>query len=85
MKIYVVKETSVGTEENPNFAGKIEVSFHDIGDNLILARDYDGLPEWFIREFGYIRKCDAKRNWAYKNPENDNYWQSVVEIIEFDI
>ena len=85
MKRYIIKETSIGTEENPNFAGWEQVSFHGIGDNILLARDFNRLYDRFIWEFGYTRKCDAKRNWTYKNPENDNYWQSVVEIMEFDI
>lgn len=85
MKRYVVKETSVGTEENPNFAGEVQVWLHGVGDNLLSAREFNRLSDWFIREFGYARKCDAKRNWSYKNPENDNYWQSTVEIIEIEI
>ena len=85
MKRYVVKETSVGTEENPNFAGEVQVWFHGVRDNLLSAKEFSRLSDWFIHNYGYKRKCDAKRNWAYKNPENTKFWQSVVEIIEFDI
>lgn len=35
MKRYLVKQVSVATEQNPNFAGQVSVSFYGKGDEII--------------------------------------------------
>lgn len=81
MKRYLVKQVSVATEENPNFAGETHVSFH--GNHGIF--DINAYSEYLVKEYGYKRRCDAKRNWTYKNPENSRFWKSTVEIVEVEI
>ncbi len=82
MKRYLVKQISVATKENPNFAGKISTSFHGKDGEFEIGDTHSG---HLVREYGYKRRGDAKRNWTYKNPENSKYWKSTVEIVEVEI
>lgn len=90
MKRYLVKETSVATENNKNFRGQTQVNYYGKGDRSIAAI-YIQEPSmvsnrnYLVREYGYKRKCDAERNWTYKNPLNSEYWKSTVEIIEIEV
>ena len=57
----------------PNwYIGVMNSAKEDFYKNVLLSKK-DSL---------YTRKCDATRSWIYKNPENTEYWQSTVEIIE---
>ena len=94
MKRYLVVETSKATEQNPNFAGTEVTYTLGVGDYVIgIEGSYcekshmerQPIRGWDVMEYGYKRMCDAKRNWTYKNPENNKYWQSTTEIIEVDI
>lgn len=93
MKKYLVKQISVATEQNPNFAGQVSVSFCGKGDERIghtgthaeAVHDYAEPNDYSIKEYGYSRKCDALRNWTYRHPENTKFWNSTVEIIEVDV
>ena len=85
MIFYLVKEVSTATAENKSFAGQKHTGIYGKGDKLLA---YDGDPwlnrkldSYHIKEYGYTRKCDAVRNWTYKNPENSKYWKSAVEIV----
>lgn len=96
MKKYVVKVTSIATEENLNFAGETDITYYG-KDMKELAHEGDhakqsmygikGLGDnpWLIDEYGYSRACDAKRSWVYKNPENSKFWQSTAEIVEAEV
>lgn len=93
MKYYLVKETSVATDQNPSFAGEVAIT-HYGKDQYLLARSGShavtmhsekAFNDYQIREHGYTRRCDAVRSWIYKNPENTKYWQSTVEIVEVEI
>lgn len=86
MKKWLVKETSVATEQNPNFAGKVTVGYFGKGDECLKLEgcgweDYDHIRH-MLEEYGYNREADARRNWTYRNPENTEYWKSTVEIVE---
>ena len=89
---YLVKETSVGTEQNPNFAGHTHISYHGKQGNLCFEKSsmpyedekFEAYFPYFAREYGYNRICDAKKSYTYKNPENTKYWQSKVEIVMFE-
>ena len=93
MKRYLVKQISVATEQNPNFAGQVSVSFYGKGDEPIghtgthaeAVHDYAEPNHYSIKEYGYSRKRDALRNWTYRHPENTKFWNSTVEIIEVEI
>ena len=88
MKKYLVKETSTATPSNPNYAGDISIYYFGKAERMI-AREGTHLPydnfdhtEWLIADYGYNRVCDAKRAYAYKHPENTEFWTSEVEIVE---
>ena len=88
--LYLVKVTSIATSENPNFAGQESITYHGIGDRTIAhigshaeaIHEVSELNQYMIETFGYLRECDAKRNWSYKNPENSKYWKSTAEIVD---
>lgn len=95
MKYYLVKTVSVATPENQNFAGMYEISYYGKSDKQIAQEGT--APEsihtvktlenrlFMLEEYGYKRACDAKRSWAYKNPETNRNWVSAVEIVEIEI
>ncbi len=84
---YLVQSISTATERNTNFAGECHLYYHGKGNELLFAEtglahiDFDNLTPYFVREYGYKRLCDAERNWSYKNPENDKYWTTEVQIV----
>ena len=89
---WFVKSVSTATPENENFAGQVHT--YIIGkDNFHLYedvpggwynRDYTNCP-YIIHEYGYKRACDAKRTYSYKHPQNDEYWNTKVQIVSLDI
>ena len=90
MRKYIVKETSKATTENQNFAGETLTYYFGKG-GMAIAREGTHLPydnfdrtEYMLAEYGYNRKCDAVRSYAYKHPENSKFWASTVEIIEVE-
>ena len=90
MKRYLVKETSTATESNPNYAGDVSICYFGKAEHM-LAREGTHLPKdnfnhfhFTLAEYGYSRKCDAKRSYTYKHPENTKFWTSTVEIVEVD-
>ena len=93
MKKYIVVQVSVATEENPNFAGQRAEAYYGkdqyligyYGDHAEATYMKKVMHSQDIKEHGYDRKCDAKRSYIYKNPENTKYWKSSVEILEYDI
>jgi hypothetical protein len=93
MKVYLVMVTSIATKENTNFKGQESITYHGVGDRLIAhygshavaTHDVQKLDLYMVEKYGYTRKCDVKRNWSYKNPENSKYWKSIAEIVEIDI
>ena len=90
MKKYLVKLTSVATENNPNYRNQTNISYYGKDQELIynegnvmikIARS-----DFMIREYGYDRLCDAKRSWIYKNSNGNNgYWMQSTEIIEVEV
>ena len=90
---YMVKETSIATSANPNFAGETAIAYIGrnealiayVGDHPKKTGMYKELHAAAIKEYGYTRKCDAVRAYAYKNPENTDFWQSTAEIVEMEI
>ena len=99
MKRYFVKEVSIATASNPNFAGAISVGYFGKGDKLVANADkehpdrywqdkpliFENTSNMVLAEYGYSRKCDAIRNWTYNNPQNTEYWRSTVEIVEVEV
>ena len=92
MKRYVVKSTSVASETNQSCKGEIHVWWHGKGEaycgKLIFHKDWtdgNGLYDWEAKNYGYTRRCDAKRSYLYKHPQNDSNWSTVVEIVEVEV
>lgn len=90
MAKYLVKETSTGTQDNPNYAGETSIVYFGKADYM-MAREGNHIPQdnynhidYCIEEYGYNRVCDAKRSYTYRHPENSKNWTSVVEIVEID-
>ena len=90
MKAYLVKETSVATQENPSFAGETSIAFFGKDQSLLAQcgthafQHFNHIGIWG-KEKGYKRPSDAKRSWIYKNPENSKFWKSTVEIVEVEV
>lgn len=99
MKRYIVAIESVATPDNDNFKGQNSITWYGVGEEWLAnmgshakAMHSEQLPHpCFIREYGYKRVCDAKRNWCYKTAKadpkkyNGKYWDVIsVKIIEFD-
>ena len=87
---YLIKETSVATQDNPNYAGEVSIVYFGKAEKM-LAREGNHIPQdnynhfdYMLNEYGYNRLCDAKRSYAYKHPENSRYWTSTVEIVEIE-
>lgn len=62
-----------------------------IRDRAIYAKgtlwnDFDYLKSpYFLDEYGYKSIESAKRSYAYTHPQNDEHWQTKVEIIEVEL
>jgi hypothetical protein len=91
---YLVHSTSVATEKNKAFFGETEESYHGKGNVLCGLYVYSGdeikrvkkfIPEYDARHYGYDSVSMAKRNWSYKNPENNPFWETTVEIIAIEL
>ena len=93
MKRYIIKSISKATDENKNFQGQEAIAYYGRAEKMI---GYEGthaeaihmvqdIHPYMVKEYGYTRLCDAKRNWSYRNPENTKFWRTKVEIIEFDV
>ena len=84
---YLIDSISTATPENDNFKGHMENRIHGKGDYTLFCETTDGwrnfnlLAPYWVREYGYKRECDAKRNWSYNHPENSKYWKTEVKII----
>jgi hypothetical protein len=84
---YLIESISTATDRNQNFAGETHLYYHGKGDELLFAEtgtayaDTNLLTPYHIREYGYKRECDARRNWSYNNPENSKYWQTETRIV----
>ena len=86
-KRYLVKETSVATENNTNFKGETIYTYYGKGGVSLKREGFSDkdMEFWELNEYGYKRECDAKRCWDYKHPENSEYWQSTVEIVCYEL
>ena len=94
MKRYIIKAVSTATADNPSFAGEVHTWWIGKGDKHLGLKvdnaktwheEFDLLNRWNIKDFGYARKCDAVRNYSYRNPENTKFWTTEVEVVEFEI
>ena len=84
---YLVESVSTATPGNKNFDGEVHTHIYGKSDYTLFRETPDGwcncnllAPHW-IREYGYKRECDARRNWCYKHPQNDEHWKTETRII----
>lgn len=88
MKKYLVLETSVATDDNSNFKGVTLKSYSGKNGEVLLEGEIVG-REWllgyFALHYGYASEAQAKRNYSYRNPENNQNWQSTVKIIPVEV
>lgn len=89
MTKYIVKITATAKENNPNFAGEIQIWYHGRGDAFwkVDERKEPFLQEWlrhFALDSGYNSECDAKRNYSYRH-HDEPYWDNKAEIIKITV
>lgn len=93
MKRYIVRTTGKATESNQSFRGQTAIYYYGKGNRCIGAcgshpkalHTEQAIRPYEVNEYGYTRKCDAVRSWIYKNPQNDEHWQTTVDIVEIEI
>lgn len=90
--MYFVMVRSVATEENPCFAGDVQVVVIGKGskivamsgshsDNTYSRIKFNG---YWAKDYGYKSEAMAKRSYDYRNPENTKYWKSTASIVWID-
>lgn len=91
MKYYLVKCVGRATKDNPNFAGQISTTYHGKQQST-LQREGDHLPQenfelkhWLLADYGYTRKCDAKRSYFFKRQLDTKFWTYENSIVELEI
>ena len=93
MKRYVVRSVSTATPSNLNFAGQVLISLTGkygadiacMGSHAEAEQMVRMPSDYMVAEYGYSRKCDAVRSYAYRHPQNDNHWTTEVSIVEYDV
>ena len=91
MKRYLVKTVCKATANNMSYGGETHTYISGVDGYLLLAETRDkyvarnNMTPRMVRQHGYMRECDAKRSYAYKHPENTEYWQSTSEIVAYEI
>ena len=93
MKRYLVKHISKATPNNPNFAGLTSIAYFGKEEKLLKhegsaaekAYSVCDSVKWMLEDYGYKRECDARKSYIYRNPENTEFWNSTVEIVEINI
>lgn len=91
-RFYLVQEIATATAQNPCHKGEVHTYLFGKADEILFA---DGDPDgcmnknilclFFLREYGYKRKCDAARNWVYRHPDRPGEcvnWHNQVSIVQ---
>lgn len=91
VKRFFVKSVSYATAQNHNFAGAICTIIKGKAENCVYSNHTQDssfnqdFSYYLAREYGYKRACDARKSYSYRHPQNDEYWQTEVEIISIDV
>ena len=88
-KYYAVMAIKTATAANKGFPGECRTMIYGKGDKLLLHEgdksgwmDRNLLAPYWVREYGYKRPCDAKRNWSYNHTDIDKpAWKTEVSIV----
>lgn len=93
-RYYLVRTVETATERNEDFPGEEHLSYFGKGEKMLFSAGHkDGAynRNWLdartVREYGYTRECDAKRNWIYKHPDINEHpgmgapmWKTATSI-----
>ena len=88
---WFVKTVTRPTEQNTNHAGEEHIHIFGKGEKMLFAQtgdpwiDRDWMTPHNVLEYGYKRVCDAKRAYAYKNPERSEYWYERPQIVSVEM
>lgn len=87
MTYYIVKVSLKATQNNPNFAGVLSIAYYGKDQKLLKMEETDTstVAPYMVKTYGYKRKCDAVRAYAYKNCHSTQYWNKQAEIIEVEV
>ena len=90
-RFYLVKSVSTATADNMSYYGETHTYIKGKDEYLLFADTKDKfvarylLTPYFVRQYGYTRKCDAKRAYSFTHPENTEYWKTTAEIITVEV
>lgn len=89
---YFVKKTLTKSPSNRcDCIHDTQVYVFGVGGRAVYAKgtlwnDFDYLKShYYVFEYGYKSIGRAKRSYAYTHPQNDEHWQTKVEIIEVEL
>lgn len=95
MKKYIVRLHAKATEANPSFAYDDVIYWYGKGDMLmgVTGKDAEShgfrgrsyVSKYMLNEYGYTRRCDALRNFMYKHPECNSFWETKADVVEVHI
>ena len=86
---YLIESINTATNLNDEFPGVCELRYYGKENKCLYCAgtpngwtDHSHLwTPYFVREYGYKRECDAKRNWVYKHSESNKYWKNETRIV----
>ena len=85
---YAVMTIYTATKENVNFPGEVQTWINGKEDKVLFAEGTSDhwndqpLYAYRVREYGYKRMCDAKRNYSYTHQESESKsWIKEVRIV----
>lgn len=95
MTKYIIHTVTRATPNNKNFHGDVVEGYHgkcgvtcglyhNHGAELITSKPFYARHDAMAH--GYSRVSDAKKNYQWKNPQNDEFWVTeLVEIIPIEV
>lgn len=85
---FAVMTINTATEINTNFPGEVQTWISGKEHKTLFSEGtsdkWNEQPLYAarVREYGYKRMCDAKRNYSYTHPETfTKYWKKEVRIV----
>lgn len=91
MKKYIIKVTSVATDNNPNFCGETKVYYYGKGSEGPWASTEDKcLVPYIAKNYGYSTVASARAVLKAKQSlcdweTNKGFWKSTCELVEVTI
>lgn len=87
MTKYIVKVVYVATDDNPSFKGETSVEYVGKNDTQILVDSMNIPSSYYVKNYGYNRKCDAMRNYTFKHCQDfcHKWFVKSKAIIEVEV